>query len=373
MSLQKLIRTGCLLLLLFGMSVAADAQVRRADDGQWEQLGRSYVDGRRDHDTVNVNSNASYRALALEVRGGTIDFQRVVVRFENGADHELEIRDRISSGRRTRVIDLPGVRRRIRSVEFWYSPGRWFSRPYVNVMGLRDLGGGGYPDERPGAGQGAWIQLGRSYVDGRRDHDTVVVESNVSFRALAFEVGGGTIDFQRVVVRFDNGGDHEIDLGDRISSGRRTRVIDLPGDRRRIRLVEFWYSPGRWSSRPYVDLLGQRSAGGGGDWENWRWESLGIAFVDTRNDHDRITVDHREPFRALQLGVKNGTIEFERVVVHFENGADHELRIRDRIPDRGKTRVIDLPGDRRRISSVEFWYSKEDWRTRPRVQLWGRR
>jgi hypothetical protein len=115
------------------------------------------------------------------------------------------------------------------------------------------------------------------------------------------------------------------------------------------------------------------SGGGGGDrWENYRWESLGTAFVDGRNDHDRINVNRRETFRAVQLGVKGGAIEFDRVVVHFDNGDDHELQIRDRIDERSRTRMIDLPGDRRRIRSVEFWYSKENWRTRPRVQLWDR-
>ena len=104
-----------------------------------------------------------------------------------------------------------------------------------------------------------------------------------------------------------------------------------------------------------------------------RWEQLGRSHVDGRVDHDKIIVNRRESFRALQLGVKGGAIDFQRVVVHFDNGADHELDIRDRIPDRGKTRVIDLPGDRRRIRSVEFWYSKERWRSRPFVNLWGRR
>jgi hypothetical protein len=126
-----------------------------------------------------------------------------------------------------------------------------------------------------------------------------------------------------------------------------------------------------------VNLLGQRSfgggGGGGGRWEDYRWESLGTAYVDTRNDHDRIMVNRSDTFLALQLGVKGGTIEFNRVVVHFANGQDHELQIQDRIDDKSRTRMIDLPGDRRRIRSVEFWYSKEDWRTRPRVQLWGRR
>jgi hypothetical protein len=104
-----------------------------------------------------------------------------------------------------------------------------------------------------------------------------------------------------------------------------------------------------------------------------RWELLGRATVNGRADHDRIFVSNRGSFRQIQLGVKGGTIEFQRVVVHFDNGEDHQLEIRDRIPDKGKTRVIDLPGDRRRIRSVEFWYSKETWRSRPIVNVWGQR
>jgi hypothetical protein len=107
--------------------------------------------------------------------------------------------------------------------------------------------------------------------------------------------------------------------------------------------------------------------------EDSRWENLGRAYVDGRVDHDRIVVNEKASFRALQLGVKGGTIEFQRVVVHFENGADHQLDIRERIPEHGKTRVIDLPGDRRHIRSVEFWYAKEHWRSKPYVNLWGRR
>jgi hypothetical protein len=104
-----------------------------------------------------------------------------------------------------------------------------------------------------------------------------------------------------------------------------------------------------------------------------RWQSLGTAYVDGARDHDVIRVYARGAFSALQLGIKGGEIEFQRVVVHFENGGQQELEVRDRIPAGGKTRIIDLNGNRRRIDSVEFWYGKPNWRTRPRVQLWGRR
>jgi hypothetical protein len=252
MTFQRSIRVGSLLLLLCGLSVVAGAQGRGRDEGRWESLGRSYVDGRRDHDTITVNNNSSFRALQLEVRGGSIEFQRVVVRFDNGADHELEIRDRIPSGRRTRVIDLPGERRRIRSVEFWYSQERWRSRPYVNLLGQRGSLGPG-----PG-GEARWEMLGQSTVNGRVDHDRVLVNRRESFRALQLGVRGGAIEFQRVVVHFYNGADHELDLRDRVVDRGRSQVIDLPGERRRIRSVEFWYTKERWRTRPIVNLWGRR-------------------------------------------------------------------------------------------------------------------
>lgn len=107
--------------------------------------------------------------------------------------------------------------------------------------------------------------------------------------------------------------------------------------------------------------------------DNDRWDFLGQAHVDGRSDHDRIRVNNSGSFRALQLGIRDGAIEFYKVVVHFDNGEDHQVEIRDRIAANEKTRVIDLPGDRRRIRSVEFWYGKGNWRTRPTVNLWGRR
>ena len=106
---------------------------------------------------------------------------------------------------------------------------------------------------------------------------------------------------------------------------------------------------------------------------NGRWEFLGQSHVDGKNDHDKIHVDRNETFRAIQLGIKGGTIEFYRVVVHFDSGQDHDVQVKQRIRANEKTRPIDLPGDRRRIRSVEVWYGKEGWRSRPTLNLWGLR
>jgi hypothetical protein len=105
-----------------------------------------------------------------------------------------------------------------------------------------------------------------------------------------------------------------------------------------------------------------------------RWDYLGNAHVDGGNDHDEIHVGrHDGRFRAIQLRVSGGEIFFERVVVHYGNGQNEELVIRDRIPSGGQTRAIDLPGDRRVIQSVELWYGKSRWEHRPKVSLFGLR
>ena len=105
-----------------------------------------------------------------------------------------------------------------------------------------------------------------------------------------------------------------------------------------------------------------------------RWERLGVAHVDGKVDHDNISVGVRDGrFRAIQLRVKGGAIEFARVVVHYADGEPEEVVVRERIPAGGMTRAIDLRGRSRYIRSVELWYARGGWRVRPEVQLFGRR
>lgn len=147
MTLNKSLRMMSLFLfLVFSFSLVANAQSyeqnRQRDErgrGRWSYLGQSHVDGQRDHDNIRVNSNQRFRSILLEVRGGAIEFQRVVVHFENGDDTNVEIRDSIQANGRTRAIDLPGDQRRIRSVEIWYGKGNWArrSRPTLRLYGQR--------------------------------------------------------------------------------------------------------------------------------------------------------------------------------------------------------------------------------------------
>jgi len=104
-----------------------------------------------------------------------------------------------------------------------------------------------------------------------------------------------------------------------------------------------------------------------------KWEYLGEANVDGAVDHDRIVVTAAKgEYRAIQIRVEKGAILFDHVVAHFGNGSSDPISIRSRIPAGGKTRVIDLPGNRRVIESVEFWYESGNWASqKPKVRLWG--
>ena len=105
-----------------------------------------------------------------------------------------------------------------------------------------------------------------------------------------------------------------------------------------------------------------------------RWLRLGSAHVDGRVDHDNIHVGVRDGrFRAIQLRVHRGDVEFIRVVIHYADGAPEEVAVAQRIYAGGSTRPIDLRGYQRYIRSVELWYAKRDWRTRPEVVLLGMR
>lgn len=101
------------------------------------------------------------------------------------------------------------------------------------------------------------------------------------------------------------------------------------------------------------------------------WVYLGNRHVDGRADRDNIEIKPGDKFRAIQFRVQGGKVQFTKVIVHFRNGTHEELDVRSNIPSGGQSGSIDLPGQRRSIQSVEMWYNKANWRTRPTINLYG--
>ena len=105
-----------------------------------------------------------------------------------------------------------------------------------------------------------------------------------------------------------------------------------------------------------------------------RWEKLGQRKVNFNADKDEIGVGRFEGFfDALRLKVKKGPINMHKMVVHFHNGETKEIELRDNFTAGSESRVIDLPGNRRIIDKVVFWYDTKDFaNSKAIVELWGR-
>jgi hypothetical protein len=118
--------------------VAAFHTPAQAQRARMVYLGNAHVDGTVDHDSIKVGrGDGTYRAIQLRISGGAVNFDRVIVRYGNGTMEEIQVRNRIPDGGRTRIIDLPGDRRIIQSVDIWYSKDRWTRRPTVSLYGIR--------------------------------------------------------------------------------------------------------------------------------------------------------------------------------------------------------------------------------------------
>ena len=104
-------------LVVLGCAVSAAG----GQSGRWELLGTRTVTDRADHDSVKVGgAKGDFTAIKFEVQRRAVGFHRVVIHFRNGDDQKVELRDTIGANGESRVIDIEGRDRVIRSIDFWY-------------------------------------------------------------------------------------------------------------------------------------------------------------------------------------------------------------------------------------------------------------
>ena len=107
------------LLVFTQIALPRDADARRRD--RWEFLGQRSVTDRVDHDVIAVTAaKGTFRALQLRVKVRAVQFRDVKIHFADGQDQDVELRHVIPAGGQSRVIDVNGRDRVVRSVEFWY-------------------------------------------------------------------------------------------------------------------------------------------------------------------------------------------------------------------------------------------------------------
>ncbi|HEV7667102.1 MAG TPA: hypothetical protein VGS22_01145 [Thermoanaerobaculia bacterium] len=123
---------GLLVLVLAAFALPATAGYR----GRWILLGeRSVTDG-IDHDTIVVTgARGRFEKIAIRVFDRAVQFHDVKVHYGDGFVQDVEIRSVIPAAGWSRIIDLSGGRRVIRSIEFWYDAQSLGGKATVRVFG----------------------------------------------------------------------------------------------------------------------------------------------------------------------------------------------------------------------------------------------
>ena len=104
-----------------------------------------------------------------------------------------------------------------------------------------------------------WELLGQREADLKTDRDRIEVgRREGTFREIRVAVRGAPVEIYNVVVTFADGNTFSPNLRQRFDENASSREIDLPGDRRVIRSVDFAYrSLNRREGRATVMLYGR--------------------------------------------------------------------------------------------------------------------
>lgn len=86
----------------------------------WTQIGARDVRDRTERDTIVVEGPRQFERIRLCVYRQPVHFIDVDVRFANGGNQDVSVRQRINPGECTRAIDLNGDDRNIASVSMVY-------------------------------------------------------------------------------------------------------------------------------------------------------------------------------------------------------------------------------------------------------------
>lgn len=87
-----------------------------------------------------------------------------------------------------------------------------------------------------------WEVIGSRQVTDGLDHDVIPVTSTRGdFRRIKFAAQSAPVDFHRVIIHYGNGADQVVAMRRTVGANQESRAIDLEGNNRVIRSVEFWY------------------------------------------------------------------------------------------------------------------------------------
>jgi hypothetical protein len=243
--------------LLLGALIVQPSPLAAQD---WELLGTRRVSFVRERDVIEVTAREGlFRALKLEVDGGDLEMFNVRIVFGDGSVYSPKTRFLFRQGSWSRTFDFPGQSRVIRRIEFQYRSTIRRGQATVRVYGKQvERAPGG---QNGGRGvKGDWDQIGSRQVSFRSERDVIPAAGEGRFRAIRLVVSGGDLEMFDIRIVFGDGSTYSPQTRLVFQEGSSSRVIDLPGEARIIRRIEFSYRSIRATrdGRAVVTVWGKR-------------------------------------------------------------------------------------------------------------------
>jgi hypothetical protein len=380
-----------LLMLVVGLAAASStalAQPRPAnpiwDSRGWVQLGERTVNGRYDHDRIEVGRyEGKFTKLTMVVDNSDLELLDFKVVFGDSTEFHPPLSHAFRDGQRTRAIDLPPSEAVIRFVDLRYKNVRGGGDARVQLWGLRTGGATPPPAPPPPVKRSwdthGWALLGSRQVNGRVDQDRIEIgRYEGRFNRLTMAVEDSDLELLDFKVVFDDRTEFHPRLSYFFREGQRTRAIDLPPSERAIRFIDLRYRNTRGGGPASVEIWGQRADAPPAPrpvaWDPKGWTLLGERTVDGSYDHDRIEVGRYEgKFSKLTIVVENSDLELIDFAIQFGRGAPWHPPLQHFFREGQRTRAIDFPGDERTIRYIDFKYRNLPGGGRARVAVYGQR
>ena len=172
---------------------------------------------------------------------------------------------------------------------------------------------------------------------------------NRRISVMRIEAREGAADIRDVRLIYRNGEQERIRVREKVPPGGMTKLIRKQY-RGPLREVEVSYVP--QGKVTLVLRADQRLTEPVAE-----WAELGCKSVGFLADRDTLNVTTGEFYRALRLRSSGFDIEMLNLAVRYAGGQRDLYRINMVIPSGGRTTPIDLRGERRRITALDFTYS----------------
>jgi hypothetical protein len=141
---KKIFQLMMVFVFFMGLSHDVQAQVvsqpRQGNAGTWRLLGTTQAKFVADHDAIYISGPYDFfRKIKFKVTDAPLTIVRMIVRYDDGGSPEkIETRYAIAQGGESRIIELRGGKRKLKSIEFWYeTQGTVNGRADVTLFGMK--------------------------------------------------------------------------------------------------------------------------------------------------------------------------------------------------------------------------------------------